>query len=131
MEPTIPCGKQLARHANLAGSRFENVNLAEAEFENVNLGKARFHDVNLSDITITAAQIGGAWFKHIGPPPDQAGRQELQRPVSFEEMMLCDSTFLRVDLSNARIVDCDLRGMTINGILVTELIAAYQKQVAT
>jgi uncharacterized protein YjbI with pentapeptide repeats len=128
MEPTIKCGKHLAEHANLTGSRFHDVNLAEAEFDDVNMSKAGFHNINLSDVTITAAQMGGAKFKHIGPPPDKNGKQERQRPVTFEEMMLCDSTFRNVDLSNVRLIDCNIKGMTIDRILVTELIAAYKKQ---
>ena len=43
--------------------------------------------------------------------------------------MLCDSTFRQVDLSNVRISDCQLEGMEINGISVTDLFAAYRKQV--
>jgi len=147
MEPTIKCGKHLAEHANLTGSRFHNVNLTEAEFDDVNMSKTnfhnvnltevefddvnmsktKFHNINLSDVTVTAAQMGGAKFKHIGPPPDKNGQQERQRPVTFEEMMLCDSHFHNVDLSNVRITDCNVTGMTIDGVLVTELIAAYEK----
>jgi uncharacterized protein YjbI with pentapeptide repeats len=128
MEPTIKCGRHLAEHADLAGSAFHDVNLAGADFNNVNLSKAKFHNINLSDISLTAAQIGGARFKHIGPPPDKDGRQERQRPVTFEEMMLCDSTFRNVDLSNVRITDCNLSGMTIDGIAVSDMIAAYKLQ---
>lgn len=128
MKPTLSCGKQFAEHANLAGSVFHDVNLAEATFENVNMRKARMHDINLSDLDLSAAQIGGARFKHIGPPPDKDGKQARQRPVSFEEAMLCDSTFRKVDLSNVKIVDCNIDGMTINGILVSNLIAAYKNR---
>ena len=39
--------------------------------------------------------------------------------------MLCDSTFRKVDLSNVNIIDCNLDGMTIDGILVTDLLKAY------
>lgn len=133
--PTEPAGAAPAadpdlpkEHANLAGTRFRNGNLTGAEFDNVNLTNARFHNVNLSNAVITAAQIGGASFKHVGPPPDAEGIQARQRPVRFEEMMLCDSTFRKVDLSNVRISDCDLTGATIDGILVTDLMAAYRKQ---
>ena len=42
--------------------------------------------------------------------------------------MLCDSTFTKVDLSNVKILNCNLEGMTIDGVLVTEMIAAYKKQ---
>jgi uncharacterized protein YjbI with pentapeptide repeats len=128
MEPTIKCGKHLALHANLTGSRFEDVCLGDAEFDNVNLVRAKLHNINLSDITVTAAQMGGAKFKHIGPPPDKDGKQERQRPITFVEMMLCDSTFRKVDLSNVKVIDCDVTGMTIDGVLVTDLIALYRNQ---
>jgi hypothetical protein len=72
--------------------------------------------------------MGGATFKHIGPPPDKNGKQERQRPVTFEEMMLCDSTFRKVDMSNVQIIDCNLEGMTIDGVPVLDLIAAYQQE---
>ena len=128
MKPTITGGKQLAEHANLAGSVFIDVNLAGSAFENANLSKVRMHDINLSDLDLSAAQIGGARFKHIGPPPDKDGKQERQRPVTFEEAALCDSTFRKVDLSNVRIIDCNLEGMTVDGVLLTDLIAAYKAQ---
>lgn len=128
METTIKCGKHLAEHANLSGSQFHDVNLGGAEFDNVNLSKAKFHNINLSDISVTAVQIGGAKFKHVGPPPDKDGKQERQRPVTFEEMMLCDSTFRKVDLSNVRMIECDTTGMTIDGISVTDMVAAYKRQ---
>ncbi len=128
MKPTITCGKQVAEHANLAGSVFTDVNLTDSAFENVNLSRVRMHNINLSDLDLSAAQIGGARFKHIGPPPNTEGSQERQRPVTFEEMMLCDSTFRKVDLSNVKIIDCDVQGMTIDGVLVTDLLAAYKSR---
>jgi mRNA interferase YafQ len=136
MEPTIGCGKHLAENADLSGSRFHDVNLAGAEFHDVNLGDAdfndvnlggaRLHDINLSDIQVSAAQIGGATFKHIGLPPCGGGGQGRQRPVTFEEASLCDSIFRMVDLSNVRIESCDIRGMTIDGIPVAEALEAWR-----
>jgi Pentapeptide repeats (8 copies) len=113
---------------NLAGSQFHAVTLTGADFDDVDLSNSRFHNVNLSNVTISAAQMGGASFRHVGPPPDLDGKQERQRPVRFEEMMLCDSTFRKVDLSNVRIVECDLTGMTIDGLLVTDLLASHPRQ---
>jgi hypothetical protein len=80
MQSTITCGKHLAEHANISGSRFHDVNLSGADFNDVNLGKAKFHNINLSDIQVSAANLSGAKFKHIGPPPDQDGMQARQRP---------------------------------------------------
>jgi uncharacterized protein YjbI with pentapeptide repeats len=135
MEPSIPAGKHVARGVDITGSRFENVNmaavafddvnLAKATFENVNLSGSRFHDINFSDVTIEAAQIGGATFRHIGGAGEKPARQ---RGVTFADMQLCDSTLDRVDLSGVKITNCHLAGMTIDGVKVTDLIAAHQKQ---
>ena len=126
LTPTITSGKQLALMADISGSAFRDVNLAGSEFENVNMSKASLHDINLSDVTISAANLGGAHFKHIGPAPDASGKQERQKAVTFEEAQLCDSTFNKVDLSNVKITDCNVKGMTIDGVLVTDLLAAYK-----
>ncbi len=130
MEPTIKSGKHLAEKADISGSKFHGVNLSGADFDDVNLSKARFHNINLSDIQVSAVQLGGATFKHIGPPPDKDGHQARQRPVMFEEAMLCDSTFQKVDLSNVRIIDCNIKGMTIDGILVTDLLKGFRNKSA-
>ena len=113
---------------SIAGSKFHDTNMERSDFNNVNLSNTTFNNINMSDINISAAQMGGAKFKHIGPPPDKDGKQERQRPVTFEEMMLCDSTFLRVDMSNVKISECNTDGMTINGILVSDLLSAYNKK---
>jgi uncharacterized protein YjbI with pentapeptide repeats len=127
MEPTIKNGKQLAEHACLSDSRFHDVNLSGTEFDDVNMSNARLHNINLSDIKVTAANLGGAHFKHIGPMPKPDGTQERQKPVTFEEAMLCDSVFKRVDLSGVRIEECNIEGMTIDGIEIKELIKNVKK----
>jgi uncharacterized protein YjbI with pentapeptide repeats len=115
------------RHDCNPGWEFEDMNMAGTQFTNINLSGSRFHDINFSDVLFTAAQIGGTTFRHIGPPPCKEGGQERQRPVTFEEGMLCDSTFRRMDLTDGKIVDCDVAGMTIDGILVTDLLSAWKK----
>lgn len=128
MEPTIKSGSHLAESANISGSRFHDVNLSNSEFDDVNMSNVTFHNINLSDISVSAAQIGGAKFKHIGPPPDKNGKQDKQRPVQFEEMMLNDSTFKKVDLSNVEIIDCNIEGMKIDGISVQGMLDAYHNK---
>lgn len=127
MKPTITCGKQLAEHADIAGSTFNDVNLAGATFENVNMSKTKMHNINLCDLDLSAVNLGGARIRHTGPTPDKDGRQARQRAVTFEDAMLCDSIFTRVDLSGVKIVDCQMDHMTIDGISVTDLLAAYHK----
>ncbi|NBB80953.1 MAG: pentapeptide repeat-containing protein [Verrucomicrobia bacterium] len=125
MEPTIGYGKHLALHAKLTGSRFQDVCLGDAEFDNVSLVRAKFHNINFSDITVTAAQIGGATFKHIGLPPGAEGQQ---RPLRFEEADLPGTSFAKCDLSGVEMEDCKTDGMKIDGILVADMIAAFKNQ---
>jgi RNA polymerase sigma-70 factor (ECF subfamily) len=127
LKPTITAGKQVALMVAIPGSVFRDVDLSGSAFENVNMSKTRLHDINLTDISISAANLGGAHFKHIGPAPDRNGRQARQKPITFEEAQLCDSTFRKVDMSNVKLIDCDVRGMTIDGVPVTDLLAAYKK----
>ena len=125
MKATITCGKHMAEHANISGSRFHDVNMAGVEFDDVNMGEARFHNINMSDISVSAVQMGGARFKHIGLPP---GSQEKQRPLSFEEADLNGSTFTKCDLAGVQIKDCNVDGMMIEGIPVADLLAAYKQR---
>jgi uncharacterized protein YjbI with pentapeptide repeats len=116
------------KHDNIAGAEFEDLNMTSSQFTNINLSGSAFHDINFSDVLFTAAQIGGTTFKHIGPMPDKDGKQERQRPVIFEEGMLCDSIFHKMDLTNVKITDCDIAGMMIDGILVTDLLKDWEKR---
>lgn len=118
--------KITAKCEDVSGSEFEDLNMAGTTFTNINLTGARFHDINFSDVNFSAAQLGGTVFRHIGPPPHEQGVR--QRPVTFEEMTLCDSVFRDVDLSNVRLEKCDMAGMTIDGVLVTDLLRAYKSQ---
>jgi uncharacterized protein YjbI with pentapeptide repeats len=121
MEATIKCGKQLAEHANISGSRFHAVNMSQTEFDDVNMQGVSFHNINMSDISVGAVQMGGARFKHIGLPPGSAGKQ---RPLTFEEADLNGSIFLKCDLSNVSIDHCNIEGLTINGVSVASLFVA-------
>jgi uncharacterized protein YjbI with pentapeptide repeats len=42
--------------------------------------------------------------------------------------MLCDSTFRKVDMSNVKIIGCNIQGMTIDGVLVADLLEAHRKK---
>jgi RNA polymerase sigma-70 factor (ECF subfamily) len=114
------------KNDDIRESEFEHSNMSASRFDDINLSGSRFHDINFSDVQFTAAQIGGSVFKHIGPPPNGNGKQERQRPVTFEEATLCDSVFRNVDLSNVRIIDCNIEGMTIDGVSVAELLNSHK-----
>ncbi|TET46027.1 pentapeptide repeat-containing protein [candidate division TA06 bacterium] len=113
---------------NMSNSHFHNINLSDTNFDDINMSKVTFHNINMSDGTLDCINMGGVKFIHIGPAPDEDGKQERQRPITFEEMMLCDSKFNKVDMSGVEIKECNIEGMKIDGILVSEMIKAYKKQ---
>ena len=77
------------------------------QVEDADLTRSRFTNVNLADSSFENAA--------------------LQR-VSFTDVSFAGATFADADLSNVTIVDAKLAGMMINGILVSDLLAAYQAQ---
>ncbi|MCL5098552.1 MAG: AraC family transcriptional regulator [Candidatus Omnitrophica bacterium] len=72
-------------------------------------------------------QSTGGTFHSIKPPNKEGPKGERQHLVTFEEDSLRGSTLHRVDMSHAQMIDCNIEGMTINGVLVSEMIDAYQK----
>ena len=135
MKPTIKCGKQKAEHCIIEGSVFHDTNLSKSDFNDVNLSKIKIFNANMSDIKVSAAQMGGAKFKEIGLPPGADGKQ---RPISFELADLNGLKLTQTDLNHAKISKCDLshakiekchyHGMTIEGILVTDLLKSYKRK---
>jgi uncharacterized protein YjbI with pentapeptide repeats len=110
----------------MTGSRFEDVCLGDAEFDNVSLANSKFHNISFHNTVITAANFGGATFKHIGPPPDENGIHPPQQPVLFTEADLNGSTFEKVNLANVEINDCNIEGLKIDGVLISDLISEYK-----
>lgn len=108
---------------NLEGVRFQDANLGQAQFENINLAGARFNDINFSDVVFSAAQLGGTVFRDLGLPP---GSTETQRGITFEHADMNASVFRKVNLQNVRLEQCNTTGMTIDGVLLSDLMAAYQ-----
>jgi uncharacterized protein YjbI with pentapeptide repeats len=113
------------KHDDISSSQFEDLNMSRSDFRGVNLSGSQFHDINFSDVSFAAAQLGGTTFKHIGPPD---GNGEPQRPVLFEEGILRASIFRKVDMSNVKLIDCNIEGMTIDGVLISDLLDAHKRQ---
>ncbi|MBC7617518.1 MAG: pentapeptide repeat-containing protein [Candidatus Saccharibacteria bacterium] len=110
---------------NLEGVSFQNANLGHAKFQDINLGGATFNDINFSDVVFSMAQLRGTVFKQLGLPP---GSPEKQRGITFEEDDMNDSVFSDCNLQNARIEKSNTTGMTIDGVLVSELLASYAER---
>lgn len=102
----------------LTGTRFDDVCLGGAEFENVSLAEARMHDINLCDMDVSFFRMNGTKF-HCG--------WAQQKPVSFEQCDLTGVRFKGCKLAQADLAECDVTGMKIDGIAVTDMLAAFKK----
>lgn len=88
----------------MSGARFWAV-LENAVFKDTNLAAASFDDVNLS----------GASFQNIN-----------LTGTTIRDANLSGMTIQSVTMENASISDANLDGMRIDGVLVTDLFAAYR-----
>lgn len=80
--------------------------IEDSKFINVGMARVEFDDVDLSD----------ARFHNVN-----------MSRVTFNGIELDRATFKYVGLTNVSIEECVLDGMTINGIPVTDMIAAYEQ----
>ena len=79
--------------------------LIGSTFTDVNLSGASFDDVNLSGATIRNANLSG-W--------------------KIEDVTLANLRVTNADLRGVSIADCLTEGMTIDGIAVADMMAAYR-----
>ena len=84
-------------------------NLSGSKFDDVNLQGTLFNNINLSESTFTDINLTG---------------------TQVENVNASNVTFHCVKFEGAAIDRCLLDGMTIDGVLVTDLIAAYKKMVS-
>jgi uncharacterized protein YjbI with pentapeptide repeats len=99
-------------------------------FNDVSAKNVKIINANLSDLEIEGAQLGGAFIHNIGMPPEGHPFYDpnaKQTPLKFEDCDLTGSSFTNCNLSTVSIDDCNLAGMKINGILVEDLLQAYNK----
>jgi uncharacterized protein YjbI with pentapeptide repeats len=108
-------------HKDLSNSQFRHVKMSGAVFEGVDLSGAKFFNINLRGANIGAVDFGGASFSCMN-----TGEDKPRRPVVFNSIELDDCTIQNSFFRNTRIVNCDLTGMTIDGVLVTDMVKAYK-----
>jgi uncharacterized protein YjbI with pentapeptide repeats len=114
-----------AKYSHLDGSIFVMLKMSKASFNDVDLSNLKIVNANLSDLEIEGAQLGGAYFHNIGMPPKghpAYDEKEKQRPLRFEDCELEASTITNCNLKKVAITDCNTQGMTINGILVDDML---------
>jgi len=107
---------------DIDGSEFRRANMSGAVFEDVNLSGAKFFNINLRGAQIGAVDFGGASFSCMN-----AGEYRPRQPVVFNSIELDDCTIQNSFFRNTKIVNCDLTGMTIDGVPVADMVEAHQK----
>ncbi|MDF2815235.1 MAG: pentapeptide repeat-containing protein [Paenibacillus sp.] len=103
--------------------KFENCNVARISFNNVNLTAARIADANLSELVVDGAQWGGAELRYIGYSNSE--EPAVQKHPNAVKMTGCDlshGTLADCNLRNVNLVNCDITGLTINGVRIDELL---------
>ena len=86
--------------------KVERANISGSEFIDVNLAGTEFNDVNLSKATFRDVNLSEA---------------------IFEDIALTRAVFRNINFSHVSIEDACCEGMTINGILVTDLLRVYER----
>ncbi len=105
--------------ADMSRSHFNGVNLSHATFYAV-LDNARFTDTNLQSAVFDDVNLSGASFDNI----NLAG-------VNINNVNLSGSSFTNLNLTDAAISSANYTGMTIEGVLVSDLLACYEKHNGT
>ncbi|OIJ20143.1 hypothetical protein BKP45_10175 [Anaerobacillus alkalidiazotrophicus] len=116
----------------LPNSTFQRCDLTGMKMNDVNLKGMEIKDANLSELVIDGAQIGGAYIKNIGLPPEGHPLYDpnniVQSPLKFENCDLNNSKITNCNLSNMEIDGCNITGMKINGISIEDLLKEYNSK---
>ncbi len=117
--------KYHVENKDIAGSQFRHANMAGAVFEDVDLSGAKFFNVNLRGAEIGAVDFGGASFSCMN-----TGECYPKQPALFKNLELDDCTIEKSYFRNTKLVNCDLTGMTIDGVAVTDMLETYKKTIS-
>jgi uncharacterized protein YjbI with pentapeptide repeats len=76
-------------------------------------------------IVATNADLSGSQFQNVRLRDVAVRNADLSRAV-FEDVNLGGLQLTNADLRGAALTDCALDGMTIDGVAVTDMLAAYR-----
>lgn len=106
---------------SLEESLYQNANLSGARLTNLNMSKTVLGDSNLSQIEICHVSLSDAYIHD-----NNLGFQESKKPLTIERCELTNSKIIDSNLHNVSICNCNTEGMTIDGVLVSELMEVYR-----
>lgn len=117
--------------ANMREVKFSNVNLEKALYQNSNLSGTRFTNTNMTNSVLGDSNMSKIEISHVSLADaylhdTNLGFKENKMPLTIERCELGNSRIINSDLQNLSIIDCNIEGMTIDGIVVSDLIKAYR-----
>jgi len=107
---------------DISGSEFQQANMSGTVFEDVDLSRSRVFNVNLRNAEIGAVDFGGSSFSCMN-----TGEGFPRKPAAFQNLELDGCTLCNCFFRNTSLVNCDLTGMTIDGIIVSDMIKVYKE----
>ncbi|MBB3114067.1 uncharacterized protein YjbI with pentapeptide repeats [Paenibacillus phyllosphaerae] len=117
-------------------SDFHGIDMRNTKIAHTNFVNSRWEHIYFSNIHIKFIQMGGTVFENIIRPnaemsqlseePGTDGWVNIE-PVVFKTSDLSTARFEKCDLSNVQIKDCIIEGLSIDGILITDLLENYKK----
>ncbi|MHC1748937.1 MAG: GNAT family N-acetyltransferase [Cellulosilyticaceae bacterium] len=117
---------------DMSYSRFCNINLSENIYlnsclinnrlTNVNMRNSIFADSKMDKVEICHVSLSGAYLHDINLDIDDADCN-----LVIERCKLNNSTIVESNLQNLCIENCNVEGMTINGIKVVDMLKCYNK----
>ncbi|SCN34365.1 Uncharacterized protein BCRIVMBC938_02491 [Bacillus wiedmannii] len=106
--------------SNIMHMNMNNCNVSQSKFRNINFKSSLYADLNLSGSKFSFVTLGGVHFK-------DTSLGEGKHPISFNRCDLEGSTICNSNLKNMEIENCDITGMTIDGVPIEKLLELYNK----
>jgi len=116
---------------NIKDSSFTNVSLYNTLYQNSNISKSRFSNVNLSDAVIGDSNMNNIEICHVSLAKayihdTNLDLHEKKASIKIERCELMNGTISDSNLKNVSISNCNIEGMIIDGLLVSDLIRLYK-----
>lgn len=120
-------------HSDLAGSFYMSCSLQDSRITDCNLSGARLTNLNmtnmlLADLRLSGSEVGFVALDGVAFHDTHLGSS--RQPVVFDRCDLSGSVIRNSQLSGVHIEQCDVAGMTINGIAVETLLEVYHAKAA-
>ncbi|MGE8203027.1 pentapeptide repeat-containing protein [Heyndrickxia sp. NPDC080065] len=119
-------------------SDFHGIDMRYTSFAHTNFVNSNWEHIYFSNVHINMIQMGGTIFENIVRP--NAERSQLSEepgtdgwvnvePVIFKNSDLSTAIFDACNLSKVELRNCNIEGLSIDGILVKDLLERYKDNI--